>query len=144
MDFAFSQTVDSQQLRNYFQTRFADSVAIVSDLTEFESANANIVLQLVDTNNVHFPQGLVLPCLELFSHNFGRTVHAIAHDLSLQLRCEICCDGTGVGDNASEYWLVLWKNGLPFLADGVDFEESTTAKPRLVRPLDPHFFAIAD
>jgi hypothetical protein len=61
----------------------------------------------------------------------------LAKRLATAFACRALCDGSGLGDDETPYWSIVWEQGRSFLADdsGTQFADGTGGPVRVAREL---------
>jgi len=118
MDIALSKNISINELKSSICSFFATESVFIGDITEIIDNPTNVFISIV-SNESEFPFGLSISKLpkHISSENFQNMTILLAYFLANRFNCPTICDGTGFGDYNSQYWSIIWDDGIAYLAD---------------------------
>lgn len=137
MDIALSLDVSIDDLRAYL-TALLPGVAL--DVRTLDSPDAwrkcDVAVTIVP-NDSEFAVGLDVGVAMTDESRIEEWLRELARQLSIEFSCRVVCDGTGLGDDNSPYWSIVWDSGAAYLADDcrTTLADGEGGPVRLVRPL---------
>lgn len=138
VDIGLSVQVSVSTLQRVLSCRLPTSAVCVcpDDDEAFLRASGDVLVRVVESGS-EFPIGLDISVSLAGDSAFFVWARGLARVLSIDLSCKAICDGTGLGDDQSPYWSVIWDRGEAYLGDdaGTAYADGDGGAVQVVRRL---------
>jgi len=116
----------------------------MEDALRLEGEWPPIVFSINQTSAADFPVCVMFDLFPGESEESISVSHALARRFASFFGCRALTDGSGLGDDSSPYWSIIWESGQPLLANDCDSALFDGVEGGLVRIARPIRYSVPD